>query len=125
MWIILACLVSVQAWPSSPLRLFLSHAPHPLESVTRLFDKMNEFCTRNDIPAFIGEFSVTDKKESASRIRWTSAVANATLSRKMIPVLWDTGHEVSRLSPYAASAELVQVLRSLTHPPVSPMPAAQ
>jgi endoglucanase len=99
--------------------------PDDVKQLEQLFDKMNEFCTRNDIPAFIGEFSVTDKKESASRIRWTSAVANATLSRKMIPVLWDTGHEVSRLSPYAASADLVQVLRSLTHPPVSPMPAAQ
>jgi endoglucanase len=84
----------------------------------RLFGMMNEFCTRNDIPAFIGEFGVTDQKESASRIRWMSAVTNAALSRKMVPVLWDTGHEISRRPPYAASADLLQVLQHRAHPAV-------
>jgi endoglucanase len=84
--------------------------------LNRLFDMMGEFCTRNDIPAFIGEFGVTDKKESASRVRWMSAVIHAALSRKMVPVLWDTGHEVSRHSPYAATPELLQVLKGLPHP---------
>jgi hypothetical protein len=79
----------------------------------RLFDMMGDFCTRNDLPAFVGEFNASDGKESASRVRWMSAVANAALSRKMVPVLWDTGHEVSRLPPYAASPELLQLLQHL------------
>ncbi len=79
----------------------------------RLFDMMGEFCTRNNIPAFIGEFGVTDKKDPASRVRWMSAVNQASTSRKMVPVLWDTGNEVSRRQPYAPSAVLLQVLRSV------------
>ena len=69
--------------------------------LNRLFDAMQEFCKRNDIPAFIGEFGVTDKKETPSRVRWMSAVAEAALSRKMVPVLWDTGGDISRKPPYA------------------------
>jgi endoglucanase len=79
--------------------------------LNRLFDAMQEFCKRNDLPAFIGEFGVTDQKETASRVRWMSAVAEAALSRKMIPVLWDTGGDISRKPPYAPSAALSQVLQ--------------
>jgi len=79
----------------------------------RLFDLMGDFDKRNDIPAFIGEFNVVDKKEPASRIRWLSSVMNASIARKMVPVLWDTGGEVSRRSPYAASPVLVQVLQKM------------
>jgi endoglucanase len=82
----------------------------------RLFGMMGEFCTRNDLPAFLGEYGVNEKKESASRIRWISAVTKAALSRKMVPVLWDTGHEVSRRPPYAASADLGQVLQHRAQP---------
>jgi endoglucanase len=81
--------------------------------LNRLFDAMQEFCKRHDIPAFIGEFGVTDKKEEASRIRWMAAVAEATLARRMVPVLWDTGGDVSRKPPYALSSALRQVLPSL------------
>jgi endoglucanase len=91
-------------------------SPDDVKQLDGLFDKMKDFCTRNDVPAFIGEFGVVDKKESASRIRWMTAVMNATLSRKMVPVLWDTGHEVSRFEPFGASADLVQVLGSLKPP---------
>jgi len=38
-----------------------------------------------------------------------SAVANAALSRRMIPVLWDTGGDISRKPPYAPSAALREV----------------
>jgi len=88
--------------------------------LNRLFDAMQEFCKRNDLPAFIGEFGVTDKKETPSRVRWMSAVAEAALSRKMIPVLWDTGGDISRKAPYAPSAALTEVLRKLA---VQSMPA--
>jgi len=95
-------------------------SPGDVAQLDDLFDRMKGFCTKNDIPAFIGEFNASDKKESASRARWMSAVANAALSRKMVPVLWDTGHEVSRHEPYAPSPELVQMLRNLKSvPPVA------
>jgi hypothetical protein len=91
----------------------------------KLFDMMGAFCTRNDIPAFIGEFGVTAKKEPDSRIRWMSAVFNASITRKMVPVLWDTGGEVSRNHPYAATPELQQTLRNLAPPPAVSTPAVK
>ena len=87
--------------------------PADVKQLEDLFDAMKEFSTSNDIPAFIGEFGVTNKKESASRIRWMSAVMNAAISRKMVPVLWDTGTDVSRLGPYSASDDLAQSLRNI------------
>ncbi len=84
--------------------------------LNRLFDLMAQFCTKHDIPAFIGEFGASEKKESPSRIRWMSAVMGAAMSRKMVPVLWETGHEVSRQPPFAPSAELHQVLQRLPAP---------
>ncbi|HEU5133562.1 MAG TPA: glycoside hydrolase family 5 protein [Steroidobacteraceae bacterium] len=80
--------------------------------LNRLFYAMQEFCRRNDLPAFIGEFGVTDRKETPSRVRWMSAVVEAALSRGMIPVLWDTGGDLSRKPPYAPSAALRQVLEN-------------
>jgi endoglucanase len=91
-----------------------------IAELNRLFDAMQEFCKRNDLPAFVGEFGVTDRKETPSRVRWMSAVAEAALSRKMIPVLWDTGGDISRKPPYAPSAALTEVLRALA---VRTMPA--
>jgi endoglucanase len=84
--------------------------------LNRLFDVLQEFCTRNDLPAFIGEFGVTPRKEAASRVRWMSAVAQAALSRKMVPVLWETGGDIARRPPYAASPALRQVMQALTDP---------
>jgi endoglucanase len=81
--------------------------------LNRLFDAMQEFCKRHDLPAFVGEFGVTDKKETPSRVRWMSAVAEAALARKMIPVLWDTGGDISRKRPYAPSPVLREVLEKL------------
>jgi endoglucanase len=87
--------------------------PDDVKHLDDLFDQMKDFCTRNDLPAFIGEFGVATKnKEPASRVRWMSAVVHATTARKMVPVLWDTGGDVSRRAPYAASPELLEVLRS-------------
>jgi endoglucanase len=95
--------------------------PDDVKELDDLFDMMKGFCTRNDIPAFIGEFGATNKKESPSRVRWMSAVQNAAISRKMVPVLWDTGTDLSRRAPYSASDELVQTLRSLApSAPVEP-----
>ena len=85
-----------------------------MKELDRLFDMMKDFCTKNDIPAYIGEFGVTNKKEPASRARWMSAVAHAAQSRKMVPVFWDTGNEVSRRAPFTATDELLQMLRKLS-----------
>jgi len=87
--------------------------PDDIKQLEQLFDLMQGFCTRHDIPAFIGEFGVTTTKESASRVRWMSAVLEASVSRRMVPVLWDTGTDVSRRDPYSASPDLLQALESL------------
>jgi endoglucanase len=88
-------------------------SPADVAELNRLFDAMQEFCARNDLPAFIGEFGVTQKKETPSRVRWMSAVAKAALTRKMVPVLWETGGDISRQPPYAATPALRQVMQTL------------
>jgi len=87
--------------------------PDDVKELDGLFDMMKGFCARNDIPAFIGEFGVTNTKEPASRVRWLSAVMTGAISRKMVPVLWDTGAEVSRREPYPASNDLLKTLQNL------------
>jgi len=99
-------------------------SPAEVKELEKLFDMMKDFCTRNDVPAFIGEFGVVTKKESASRVRWMSAVMNGALSRKMIPALWDTGDAVSRHDPYTASPDLLSTLRNLTPPSAPPSDGA-
>jgi aryl-phospho-beta-D-glucosidase BglC (GH1 family) len=85
-----------------------------------LFEKMNEFSRRNDIPVFIGEFGASEKKESASRIRWLSSVWKAAISRNMVAALWDIGP--SRHPPFAPSSDLAAVLKDL--PPMPARPAS-
>jgi endoglucanase len=81
-----------------------------VKQLNELFDKLNEFCVRNNTPVFLGEFSLCSNKEKASGIRWTTAVFNAALKRKMVPVLWDTGGAVSRKPPYAPSDEMAEIM---------------
>jgi endoglucanase len=81
--------------------------------LNRLFDSMQEFSRRNDIPVFVGEFNVTDQKEEASRVRWMTAVGEAALTRRMVPVFWDTGGDVSRRAPHEPSSAMRQVLPKL------------
>jgi endoglucanase len=99
--------------------------PDDVKQLNQLFDEMNGFCTKNNLPAFIGEFGVSEKKELASRVRWMSLVANAALARKMVPMLWDTGHDISRSEPYDASPALLQMLRNLTPAPAPAAPQTQ
>jgi endoglucanase len=86
-------------------------SPDEVRELERLFAAMNELTRRHDIPAFIGEYSVSPKKESASRVRWMSAVQEAALQHQMVPVLWETGNDMSRRPPYAPSEDLRQVLQ--------------
>ena len=87
--------------------------PADVKQLNDLFDSMQGFCTKHDLPAFIGEFGVTTTKESASRVRWMSTVLSGSVSRKMVPVLWDTGTEISRHAPYSAGPDLLQSLKNL------------
>jgi len=82
-----------------------------VKQLNDLFDKLEHFCTSNNIPAFIGEFSMCSNKEKDSRVRWTTAVYQAALNRKMVPVLWDIGSAVSRVPPYAPNEEISDMLR--------------
>jgi endoglucanase len=98
--------------------------PEDLKQLNQLWDKMQEFTKKNDIPAFIGEYNASHEKESASRERWMTAVANAVRSRGMVPVLWDTGNDVSRREPFDASPELLAMLRNLAPAPPPPATAS-
>jgi len=85
--------------------------------LNRLFDAMGDFCMRNDIPAFVGEFAVTGKKEPESRKRWMLAVARAAMKRKMVPVLWEVGGDIQRGYPYYPDRTLRDTLVELRAPP--------
>jgi len=99
--------------------------PENVSELNKLFDLMGDFAKRNDVPVFIGEFGVVAKKESASRVRWLSAVWKGALARRMIPVLWDTGEAISRHDPYAAGADLSQSLRDVAPPSAAPAPTTK
>lgn len=88
-------------------------SPADVAELERLFGVLGSYCKQQDIPAFIGEFGVVSKKESASRVRWLTAVAKASLSRQMVPVLWETGGEISRRAPFPPSADLAEVLKNV------------
>ena len=80
--------------------------PDDHAELEKLFDLMQGFSQRNDIPVFVGEFNATDKKETPSRIQWMTAVKDAALKRKMVPVLWETGTDIARNPPYGISDAL-------------------
>jgi len=84
-----------------------------LAELNMLFDRMQSFSQKNDIPVFVGEFAPAFKKEQASRERWMLAVAQGALSRKMVPVLWEIGEDISRRPPYSPGPALSEVLRQI------------
>jgi len=82
-----------------------------------LFTKLGSCSTDKKIPIILGEFGVargTDPyvREAASRVAWMSAVAKAATVRGIVPVLWDTGSEISRVDG-AFSAEFQQAFDSV------------
>lgn len=81
--------------------------------LNELFDLMGGFSKKHDIPIFVGEYNATEKRDHESRVRWVKAVTKASIDRKMIPVLWDTGGEVSRKAPHTASPLLNAVLEDV------------
>lgn len=83
----------------------------------RLFDAMAGFSQRNDVPVYVGEFNAHAKKDLASRERWLSAVADAAFRRRMVPVLWETGQDISRTPPYSPGPAFADLLGKFAPPP--------
>ncbi|HKP63614.1 MAG TPA: glycoside hydrolase family 5 protein, partial [Polyangiales bacterium] len=81
-----------------------------------LFSRLGSFSTSKKIPVILGEFAVTRgmkvMRQPASRILWLQSVTTATRSRGMVPVLWDTGSEISR-NDGTVSSELQTVLKDV------------
>jgi endoglucanase len=96
-----------------------------VKQLNELFDRLSDFSVRNDIPVFIGEFSMCSNKEAASSVRWTTSVFTDALKRKMVPVLWDTGGAVSRREPYAPTTELSEMLRNMNQPSARSAPVSK
>jgi endoglucanase len=80
------------------------------------FSKLGTFSTNKHIPIILGEFAVTRGqkvvRQPASRSLWMQSVAKAMMSHGGVPVLWDTGSEISRKDG-SFSAELQAVMTSL------------
>ena len=81
------------------------------------FSKLAACSSDKKIPIILGEFGVTRGtdpyvREAASRIAWMTAVAKASVTRGIVPVLWDTGSEISRVDG-AFSAEFQQAFNSV------------
>jgi endoglucanase len=78
-----------------------------------LFDKMGSFITKRKIPVILGEFGVTRGqnyiREKASRTLWMESVTKASIARGIVPVLWDTGDDISRADG-SLSSELQTVM---------------
>lgn len=84
-----------------------------LAELRRNFDKLEAFAKKRDIPVFLGEFGAANSKDPRSRAKWMLSVALTAQSRDMVPVLWDTGQDVSRKPPFAISEELSFVLKEV------------
>jgi len=84
--------------------------------LSSLFSKASAFSKQRKIPVIVGEFGVTlgtnYPRDPASRILWMETVAKAALSYGMVPVLWDTGSEITRTDG-AFSSALQKVFQDL------------
>jgi endoglucanase len=67
-----------------------------VQQLTGLFDKLQSFSQERKIPVILGEFGVTRLRSESTRRAWMTAVAKASVSRGIVPVLWDTGTDISR-----------------------------
>ena len=104
---------SVESW-GSPQTTWGTAAEKT--TLQNLFDKLGAFSTKKKIPIILGEFGVTRgekyPRDPASRILWMESVAKASLSRKIVPVLWDTGSEIKRTDG-SFSTELQTVMNDI------------
>jgi endoglucanase len=86
------------------------------QTLDDLFNKLDTYSKARNIPVILGEFAVTPGenyvREAASRELWMESVTKACFARGMVPVLWDTGSEISRTDG-AFSPEFQAVMDSL------------
>jgi endoglucanase len=87
------------------------------QTLESLFTKLATCSNDKKLPIILGEFAVTRGtdpfvREAASRVAWMTAVAKASVTRGIVPVLWDTGSEISRTDA-AFSPEFQQVFDSV------------
>lgn len=87
------------------------------QALENAFSKLATCSSDKKIPIILGEFGVargTDPyvRQAASRVAWMTAVAKASVSRGIVPVLWDTGSEISRVDG-AFSTEFQQAFDSV------------
>ena len=87
--------------PSQPVATTWGTATEK-KTLEDLFTKLGTCSTDKKIPIVLGEFAVTGGtapfvREAASRVAWMTAVAKASKARNIVPVLWDTGLEISRV----------------------------
>jgi endoglucanase len=87
-----------------------------VQAIEASFTKLATFTASRRIPVIIGEFAVTKGqkvvRDPASRSLWMQSVAKAALARGMVPVLWDTGSDISRKDG-SLSTELQAALNGL------------
>jgi endoglucanase len=80
------------------------------------FTKLGNFSQQKQIPVILGEFAVTKGqkvvRQPSARVLWMQSVAKASLSRGIVPVLWDTNTDISR-SDGSFSSELQSVMNGL------------
>ena len=104
---------SLESW-GSPATVWGSSAE--TAELEGLFEKLEAFSEKKQIPIILGEFAVTRGesyvRQPASRVLWMESVAKASMSRGMVPVLWDTGSEIDR-GDGSLSPELESVLNDL------------
>lgn len=88
---------SVESW-GSPATTWGTDAEKA--TLQGLFTKLANFSTQKKIPVILGEFGVTRgekyPRDPNARVLWMETVAKASLSRGIVPVLWDTGSEIKR-----------------------------
>jgi endoglucanase len=80
-----------------------------------LFTKLAAFSAERKVPVILGEFATTKMRASNYRVAWMTAVAKAALSRGIVPVLWDTGADISRTDG-ALSSELQSAFSAVKYP---------
>jgi endoglucanase len=87
------------------------------QTLEDLFSKLAACSTDKKVPVILGEFGVTrgagaNVRQPAARVAWMTAVAKASKTRGIVPVLWDTGSEISRVDG-AFSTEFQQTFDSV------------
>ena len=77
------------------------------------FDLLYDNFISKGIPVIVGEYGCVRGKDEQSRLAWLSSVAIVCKNYGCTPVLWDTGHEISRYNPFAMT-EVLSIANTLS-----------